>query len=88
MTLNAFFLKINWYVQESITEKLYAVQEKLSAEEKRRKTIENELEKLKKCAPEGDTDFEVSCSYVFYLTLIIIVLWSYHIMFHRMRNHI
>ncbi|MBA0781041.1 hypothetical protein Gotri_002001 [Gossypium trilobum] len=49
--------------KESITVKLYAMQEKLSAEEKRRKTIENELEKLKKCAPEGDTDFEDEESY-------------------------
>ncbi|KAG8501918.1 hypothetical protein CXB51_004693 [Gossypium anomalum] len=50
--------------KESITAKLYAVQEKLSAEEKRRKAIENELEKLKKCAPEGDTDFEDEESYM------------------------
>ncbi|KAG4150452.1 hypothetical protein ERO13_D04G004800v2 [Gossypium hirsutum] len=50
--------------KESITVKLYAMQEKLSAEEKRRKTIEYELEKLKKCAPEGDTDFEDEESYM------------------------
>ncbi|PPR84709.1 hypothetical protein GOBAR_AA36002 [Gossypium barbadense] len=50
--------------KESITVKLYAVQEKLSAEEKQRKTIEYELEKLKKSAPEGDTDFEDEESYM------------------------
>ncbi|XVF23536.1 hypothetical protein REPUB_Repub13aG0047000 [Reevesia pubescens] len=48
--------------KEAITEELYAVQEKLSAEEKRRKTIEHEL--VKKCAPEGDKDFEDKKSYM------------------------
>ena len=35
------------------------MQEKLSAEEKWRKTIEDELVTLKKSAPKGDKDFEV-----------------------------
>ncbi|TYI07674.1 hypothetical protein ES332_A10G242800v1 [Gossypium tomentosum] len=50
--------------KEAISEKLYAVQEKLSAEEKRRKAIEHELVNLKKGAPEGDKHFEDKKSYV------------------------
>ena len=64
------------------------MQEKLSAEEKQRKTIEHELVKFKKGAPEGDKDFEVSCLYIFYFTILLIALWSYTIKFHRIRNHI
>ncbi|TYG51423.1 hypothetical protein ES288_D10G256400v1 [Gossypium darwinii] len=50
--------------KEAISEKLYAVQEKLSAEEKRRKAIEHELVNLKKGAPEGDKHFEDKKSYM------------------------
>ncbi|MBA0813683.1 hypothetical protein Gohar_027513 [Gossypium harknessii] len=49
--------------KEAISEKLYAVQEKLSAEE-RRKAIEHELVNLEKGAPEGDKHFEDKKSYM------------------------
>ncbi|KAL4291028.1 hypothetical protein GQ457_14G022560 [Hibiscus cannabinus] len=50
--------------KEAICEKLSDVQEKLSADEKRRKTIEQELVNLKKCTPECDKDFEDKKSYM------------------------
>ncbi|GMI86984.1 Arabidopsis thaliana KINESIN Ungrouped clade, gene A, ARMADILLO REPEAT-CONTAINING KINESIN 1 [Hibiscus trionum] len=50
--------------KEAICEKLNVVQEKLSAEEKRRKTIEHELVNLKKSTPECDKDFEDKKSYM------------------------
>ena len=57
------------------------MQEKLSAEEKQRKTIEQELVKLKKSAPEDDKEFEVSCLYVFtshsFLLLYGLILSSF-----------
>ncbi|XP_039023522.1 kinesin-like protein KIN-UC [Hibiscus syriacus] len=50
--------------KEAICEKLNDVQEKLSAEEKRRKAIEYELINLKKSTPECDKDFEDKKSYM------------------------
>ncbi|KAK8999320.1 hypothetical protein V6N11_070494 [Hibiscus sabdariffa] len=44
--------------KEAICEKLNDIQEKLSAEEKRRKTVEHELVNLKKSTLECDKDFE------------------------------
>ena len=43
-----------------LTGELHAVNQKLSVEEKQRKTIENELVRLKTVVPENDHDFEVS----------------------------
>ena len=46
-----------------LTGELHAVNQKLSVEEKQRKTIENELVRLKTVVPENDHDFEVSSLY-------------------------
>ena len=43
-----------------LTGELHAVNKKLSVEEKQRKTIENELVRLKTVVPENDHDFKVS----------------------------
>lgn len=48
----------------TLTEELHAVNQTLSVEEKQRKTIENELVKLKKLVLENDHDFEDKKSYV------------------------
>ena len=45
----------------SISEELVTARQRLLVEEKRRKTAENDLAKLKKTVPETDNDFEVTC---------------------------
>ena len=49
----------NWNLKKAtITEELLTVRQKLLVEEKQRKTVENELVKLKKAVPEIENDFE------------------------------
>lgn len=50
----------NWNLKKAtITEELQTVKQRLLVEEKQRKTVENELVKLKKAVPENENDFEV-----------------------------
>jgi hypothetical protein len=46
-------------VKAILSEELHDMKQALAAEEKQRKSIEHELDKLKKSAPESDKDFEV-----------------------------
>lgn len=49
----------NWNLKKAtITEELLTVRQRLVVEEKQRKTVENELVKLKKGVPEIENDFE------------------------------
>lgn len=52
-----------------LDEELHAVRQKLLDEGKHRKTIENELVKLKNYAPDSDNDFEVSWPISYHLLL-------------------
>ncbi|RXI07511.1 hypothetical protein DVH24_005284 [Malus domestica] len=47
--------------KEILKEELQDVRQRLLIEEKQRKSVENELIKLKKAAPEKEDEFEVSC---------------------------
>ncbi|KAJ6432898.1 hypothetical protein OIU84_020020 [Salix udensis] len=57
-------LRMNWNTKNLTREKaiqseeLHDIKQALAAEEKQRKSIEHELDKLKKSAPESDKDFE------------------------------
>ena len=55
-----------------LTGELHAVNKKLSVEEKQRKTIENELVRLKTVVPENDHDFEVSFTVQFIMVYVYI----------------
>ena len=55
-----------------LTGELHAVIKKLSVEEKQRKTIENELVRLKTVVPENDHDFEVSFTVQFIMVYVYI----------------
>lgn len=49
----------NWNLKKAtITEELLTVRQRLLVEEKQRKTVENELVKLKKAVPDIENDFE------------------------------
>ena len=55
-----------------LTGELHAVNQKLSVEEKQRKTTENELVRLKTVVPENDHDFEVSFTVQFIMVYVYI----------------
>lgn len=69
------------WVKAILSEELHDMKQALAAEEKQRKSIEHELDKLKKSAPESDKDFEVDyimhsfiTSYFHFISSYIIIL--------------
>lgn len=48
-------------IKARLSEELQDVKQRLLIEEKQRKSVENELVKLKKAVPEKEDDFEASC---------------------------
>lgn len=65
-----------------LTGELHAVNQKLSVEEQQRKTIENELVRLKKVVPENDHDFEVSFTVEFNMVYTSMIYGYTHTYIH------